>query len=795
MKSPVPGHARPFRRRLGSLAAAVALVAGLVGTVGGGSPASAATIGAVQIVPEAYHLFGVACPTTTTCVAVGDAPFFGLPVVVVITNGVAGSVQFADSNAYDLRDVACPTATTCYAVGGSNIEPDYPAALVPITITDGSAVVGSTLAVPAPSFELVGIACSTATACVAVGQAIDPTTLEYVGAVVPIVNGTPGATQLLPSDVFSVACATDTTCYAVSEEGVVPVVNGVAGTPQVVQPSTPSGLIYPWGIACATATTCYGVGRERNPAPDGSALDEGAVVTITNGIPGTVQLVPGTAALESIGCASATTCVAGGNLLEPFPTTGQLVEITNGVAGAAQPVADTYTFYDIACRTATACVAVGITLTPPNANAGVVVDITGLGDGTTTTTSPVTTSTLPTSTTSTSTTTTVPTAGVTGSAYGYFARIGLFGGSPATKGPTPTVTLPADGSEVPVTAAAETGAFSLGPALFFSSGPITVSTQGSSEGPVTSSADITTVNTTGQEVLTASAMSSTCTASGWSGTVSTTITGGVLQVDGGKDINEDGDFTDEGEHPPEFVDLPSDPDPNTTYLGHVHVGSTVTDEFRYVFNEQTVTASSTTVNAGHMYLLGSAARGDLIIGQSVCGATGATGTSTTSSTVPTSSTTTSSSVPPTGFTCGGRAATLVGSPGPDRLTGTDGSDVIAGLGGDDRIDGLEGDDLICAGGGSDNIIGGAGNDTIDGAAGDDRVVGSSGRDELRGSVGNDTIVGGSGNDVLRGGPGIDSCNGGSGTNTFGGCETKIAGPVMGSPASFSSAPTVRPAQA
>jgi hypothetical protein len=139
---------------------------------------------------------------------------------------------------------------------------------------------------------------------------------------------------------------------------------------------------------------------------------------------------------------------------------------------------------------------------------------------------------------------------------------------------------------------------------------------------VSSSTNIQNVNTSGQEPFTATSVSSRCTApeadisSG-----STTINGGTLQTDSGRDANEDGDFTDVGEHPPVNVTLPANPAPNTSYDGHIHVNGSI-DNFRYVFNEQIRNPDgSITVNAAHQYLLGPTAVGDLIIGQSVCGVT------------------------------------------------------------------------------------------------------------------------------------------------------------------------------
>jgi uncharacterized delta-60 repeat protein len=90
-------------------------------------------------------------------------------------------------------------------------------------------------------------------------------------------------------------------------------------------------------------------------------------------------------------------------------------------------------------------------------------------------------------------------------------------------------------------------------------------------------------------------------------------------------------------------------------------------------------------------------------------------------------------------TCLGRPATIVGTPGKDRLRGTPKTDVILALGGADRISGRGGDDLVCAGKGDDHVTGGGGRDVLRGEAGDDRLAGGGGKDRLVGGPGRDVV--------------------------------------------------------
>ena len=106
--------------------------------------------------------------------------------------------------------------------------------------------------------------------------------------------------------------------------------------------------------------------------------------------------------------------------------------------------------------------------------------------------------------------------------------------------------------------------------------------------------------------------------------------------------------------------------------------------------------------------------------------------------------------------CGGLAATLIGTEGPDRLRGTPEKDVIVGLGGRDQISGDGGNDVICGGGRSDVINPGRGEDTVYGQGGPDGFYPSPGADRIYGGGGDDFLTFGLGRDRLSGGPGNDA---------------------------------------
>jgi Ca2+-binding RTX toxin-like protein len=99
--------------------------------------------------------------------------------------------------------------------------------------------------------------------------------------------------------------------------------------------------------------------------------------------------------------------------------------------------------------------------------------------------------------------------------------------------------------------------------------------------------------------------------------------------------------------------------------------------------------------------------------------------------------------------CKNQTATMVGTEGPDTLTGTAGKDVVSALGGNDTVNGLNGKDVICGGDGKDKLNGGNAKDTLLGGAGKDSLNGGNGKDKLLGQGGKDVCKGGKGDDAAK----------------------------------------------
>ncbi len=137
--------------------------------------------------------------------------------------------------------------------------------------------------------------------------------------------------------------------------------------------------------------------------------------------------------------------------------------------------------------------------------------------------------------------------------------------------------------------------------------------------------------------------------------------------------------------------------------------------------------------------------------------------------------------------CLGLQASIIGTPGHDRIEGTPGDDVIAAGGGDDHVDAPRGDDVVCAGAGADEVHGGLGADVLHGERGKDELFAGGDADDLVGGRGVDLLVGGDAADALFGGGGADILRAGAGFDSpliGGGGGDIVDGGTDGGTASF-----------
>ena len=326
-------------------------------TIVGTATASAAI--PVQTVPNTSFLNGVACSTSTNCVAVGFMYFspdlIHEPVVVPISNGTAGTAQLlSDELTTSLSAVACPTATSCLAVGGT-VDNSIGGGLV-VPITNG--IVGTPQAVP--NVNLIDIACTSSTQCLAVGHGIVSPSPFFL---VPITNGTPGTPEQVTASgsliLNSITCLSATDCLATGAEDVpvgqssqqegaaLAIINGSPGS--VVLDSDVTGF---GGGTCPTPTSCLFSGIQ-------TTTSSPVVVPIDgNANPGAAEVVPGESSAGAIACPSLpNSCVLLGE--NSSQTSPDLVPITNGIPGNPVPIPGTSGLSDITCPTPTSCLATG----------------------------------------------------------------------------------------------------------------------------------------------------------------------------------------------------------------------------------------------------------------------------------------------------------------------------------------------------------------------------------------------------------------------------------------------------
>lgn len=353
-------------------------------------------------------LAAVACSSKLFCMAVGstvtDSPdvatlaerWNGTTWSIVASPSVSGALQTF------LTSVACPSRRDCIAVGYALSTTSTQAI---VETWNGASWTLGTPAEPAGSAdnELSGIACPSATVCVAVGRTYateDSQAAALAEQWSPsgwVLATTQAVPDVLGDFLVSVSCASTTSCTAAGEgylddEGdsetlVEAFADGtwsLATTPNA--PDVTTSLLT--GVACAPGSaSCVAVGQSYTP-------DEDHLLAIARGT-GAWKLAdvtgpksPASTYLAAVGCSS-TACTAVG---ETYPAndfdTAAVVERWNGATWAlersAAPAGAVQTdLLGVTCPASKTCVAVGAGATATEAGAAEAVAFSEHWNGTT----------------------------------------------------------------------------------------------------------------------------------------------------------------------------------------------------------------------------------------------------------------------------------------------------------------------------------------------------------------------------------------------------------------------------
>jgi hypothetical protein len=218
--------------------------------------------------------------------------------------------------------------------------------------------------------KVLAVSCATGGNCLAGGYYTQGSAGLRQAFVVNETSGTWGTAQEVPGTaalnqghpgaaVTSVSCTAPGDCLAGgrytdssgnTQAFVVTQTNGTWGKAEEI-PGTAAlnagGYALLNSLSCTSAGNCSAGGRYASSSNDGVPVAQAYVVSETNGTWGTAEEVPGTAALngggyaevDSVSCASAGNCSAGGAYTNSTPATEAfVVNETNGTWGTAQEV-------------------------------------------------------------------------------------------------------------------------------------------------------------------------------------------------------------------------------------------------------------------------------------------------------------------------------------------------------------------------------------------------------------------------------------------------------------------------
>jgi hypothetical protein len=268
-----------------------------------------------------------------------------------------------------LIGVACTSGTACTAVGYSNTA-QTPAAVA--ERWNGSA--WKVQAAPNPpgaaSSIFFGVACTAPSGCIAVGATTSKT--RAPATLAERWDGTHWAIQPTPNPpqgggLNGVSCTSAWACTAVGNSGAGTLAERWDGTHWAIQPTpNPSGQPGSFlnSVACTSASFCTAVGSQT----DNSGNPVGTLAERWDGTHWAIQHTPNPSGppgsfLNSVACSSASFCIAvGGQIDSAGNSVGTLAEVWDGTRWAIQPAPSLPPgggLAAVSCTSMVACTAVG----------------------------------------------------------------------------------------------------------------------------------------------------------------------------------------------------------------------------------------------------------------------------------------------------------------------------------------------------------------------------------------------------------------------------------------------------
>jgi hypothetical protein len=172
-------------------------------------------------------LYGVACTSTESCVAVGNTDdgdlSTSLPVILTLAHGTWSVTQGPSLTSHGvLLAVSCPSTTWCVATGYQATPSSTQTLIETLSGGNWSVTPSPGSAGPTPGYGAWGlsaISCVSVSSCVAVGELVGPGSLvvelrNTQWSAVPAPNPVPGDAA---TGLYGVSCSTATTCTAVGD--------------------------------------------------------------------------------------------------------------------------------------------------------------------------------------------------------------------------------------------------------------------------------------------------------------------------------------------------------------------------------------------------------------------------------------------------------------------------------------------------------------------------------------------------------------------------------------------------